>query len=51
MTTTVDAPESPKTRATNLAKKEVEQNPFKRLIDISDLIEYETKPQEVEKEC
>lgn len=45
------APESPKTRVSNLAKKEVEQNPFKKLIDISDLIEYESNPQEVEKEC
>lgn len=43
-------PESPKTRASNLAKKEVEQNPFKKLIDISDLIEFETNPEDVEKE-
>jgi len=45
------APESPKTRASNLAKREVEANPFKKLIDISDLIEGETNPVEVEKEC
>ena len=45
------APESPKTRATNQAKKEVEQNPFRKLIDISDLIEFEQNPIEVEKEC
>jgi len=44
-------PESPKTRVSNLAKKEVEQNPFKKLIDISDLIDFETAPAEVEKEC
>jgi hypothetical protein len=31
--------------------KEVEQNPFKKLIDISDLIDFETNPAEVEKEC
>ena len=29
-------PESPKTRASTLAKKEVEQNPFRKLIDIAD---------------
>ena len=45
------APESPKTRATNQAKKEVEQNPFRKLIDISDLIDFEQNPVEVEKEC
>ena len=44
-------PESPKTRATNQAKNEVEQNPFKKLIDISDLIDFEANPREVEKEC
>ena len=32
------------------AKKEVEQNPFKTLIDITDLIEFEANPREVEKE-
>jgi hypothetical protein len=32
---------------TNRAKKEVEQNPFKTLIDISDLIEFESNPTEV----
>lgn len=32
------------------AKKEVEANPFKRLIDISDLIEFEGEPSAVEKE-
>lgn len=32
------------------ARKEVEQNPYKRLLDISDLIEYETCPADVEKE-
>ena len=36
--------------AANRAKKEVEQNPFKTLIDISDLIEFESNPKEVEKE-
>lgn len=36
--------------ATNRAKKEVEQNPFKVLIDISDLIEFESNPTEVQKE-
>ena len=44
-------PESPKTRASNQAKKEVEQNPFRKLIDIKDLIDLETNPLEVEKEC
>ena len=44
-------PESPKTRASNMAKKEVEQNPFRKLIDITDLIDFETNPAEVEKEC
>jgi len=34
-------PESPKTRASNMAKKEVEQNPFRKLIDIKDLIDFE----------
>lgn len=29
------------------ARREVEQNPFKKLIDISDLIVFETNPQEV----
>jgi len=45
------APESPKTRASNQAKKEVEQNPFRKLIDITDLIDFEQNPAEVEKEC
>lgn len=36
--------------AVNRAKKEVEQNPFKTLIDISDLIEFEQNPADVEKE-
>ena len=36
--------------AVNRAKKEVEQNPFKTLIDISDLIEFEQNPTDVEKE-
>lgn len=44
-------PDSPKTRASNLAKKEVEQNPFRKLIDIKDLIDFEQNPTEVEKEC
>jgi hypothetical protein len=34
-------PHSPKTRASLAAKKEVEQNPFKKLLDISDLTEFE----------
>ena len=46
-----NAPESPKTRASNQAKKEVEQNPFRKLIDIKDLIDFEQNPNEVEKEC
>lgn len=41
---------SPRTRATMAAKKEVEANPFKKLIDISDLIEFEANPLDVEKE-
>jgi hypothetical protein len=41
---------SPKTRASLAAKKEVEANPYKKLIDISDLIEFETSPADVEKE-
>jgi len=45
-----EAAMSPKSRATALAKKEVEQNPFKKLIDISDLIEFEANPAEVEKD-
>ena len=44
-------PESPKTRASTLAKKEVEQNPFRKLIDIADLIDFEQNPRDVEKEC
>ena len=32
------------------ATKEVEANPFKKLIDISDLIEFETNPADVDKE-
>lgn len=44
-------PDSPKTRASNLAKKEVEQNPFQKLIDIKDLTDFEQNPNEVEKEC
>lgn len=32
------------------ARKEVEQNPFKRILDISDLTEFEQNPQSVEKE-
>ena len=34
-------PHSPKTKASLAAKKEVEPNPFKRLLDISDLTEFE----------
>lgn len=41
---------SPKTRASLAAKKEVEANPFKRLLDISDLIEFEQSPADAEKE-
>lgn len=41
---------TPRTKASLAAKKEVEQNPFKRLIDISDLIEFEQNPAAVEKE-
>lgn len=41
---------SPRTRASAAARKEVEANPFKKLIDISDLIEFEANPSEVEKE-
>ncbi len=36
--------------ASSRVKKEVEQNPFKTLIDISDLLEMEDNPKEVEKE-
>lgn len=43
-------PHSPKTRASLAAKKEVEQNPFKRLLDISDLTEFEQNPNDVAKE-
>jgi hypothetical protein len=43
-------PHSPKTKASLAAKKEVEQNPFKRLLDISDLTEFEQNPAEVAKE-
>lgn len=32
------------------AKKEVESNPFKKLLDISDLTEFEQSPADVEKE-
>lgn len=31
--------------------KEVEANPFKKLIDITDLLDMELNPAEVEKEC
>ncbi|MFO0117854.1 MAG: hypothetical protein ACK521_09675 [bacterium] len=34
-----------------VAPKEVEQNPFKKLIDISDLMDFEANPVECEKEC
>lgn len=40
-----------KERVSAAAKKEVEANPFKKLIDISDLIEFESNPLDVEKEC
>lgn len=43
-------PHSPKTKASLAARKEVEANPYKRLLDISDLIEYEQNPADVEKE-
>jgi hypothetical protein len=43
--------ESPKTKASNQAMKDPEQNPFKKLIDITDLIDFEANPAEVEKEC
>lgn len=43
-------PLTPRTKASLAAKKEVEQNPFKKLIDISDLIEFESNPLAVEKE-
>ena len=46
-----EKPDSPKTEASKRAKKEVEQNPFKKLIDLSDLIDFEQNPQEVEKDC
>lgn len=36
--------------AASWVKKEVEQNPFKTLIDISDLVEMEDNPKDVEKE-
>ena len=36
--------------AANRAKKEVEENPFKKLIDISDLMDFETNQAEVLKE-
>ena len=36
-----EKPDSPKTEASKRAKKEVEQNPFKKLIDLSDLIDFE----------
>jgi len=41
---------TPRTKASLAAKKEVEANPFKRLIDISDLIEFEQNPAAVEKD-
>jgi hypothetical protein len=41
---------SGKVIASNRIKKEVEANPFKILIDISDLVELEEKPNEVQKE-
>jgi hypothetical protein len=37
--------------ASKMAPKEVEQNPFKKLIDISDLMDFEANPVECEKEC
>lgn len=37
--------------ASKIAPKEVEQNPFKKLIDISDLMDFEANPVECEKEC
>jgi len=37
--------------ASKIAPKEVEQNPFKKLIDISDLMDFEANPIECEKEC
>jgi hypothetical protein len=43
-------PHSPKTRASMAARKEVEPNPYKRILEISDLTENETNPQDVEKE-
>jgi len=43
-------PHSPKTKASLAARKEVEANPYKRLLDISDLTEYEQNPADVEKE-
>ena len=46
-----EKPDSPKTEASKRAKKEVEQNPFKKLIDLSDLIDFEQNPQEAEKDC
>ena len=41
---------TPRTKASLAAKKEVEQNQFKELIDISDLIEFEQNPAAVEEE-
>lgn len=49
-TAAANATQNTKFLAANRAKKEVEQNPFKTLIDISDLIEFEQNPVEVEKE-
>lgn len=43
-------PHSPKTKASLAAKKEVEQNPYKKLLDISDLTEFEKNPADVAKE-
>ena len=47
---TMSATQGTKFVATNRGKKEVEQNPFKTLIDISDLIEFESNPGDVQKE-
>lgn len=49
-TANANATQNTKFLAANRAKKEVEQNPFKTLIDIQDLIEFEQNPVEVEKE-
>ena len=47
----VPGSDSPRTLATKVAKKEVEQNPFVNMIDIKDLVVFEQNPDEVEKEC